>query len=523
VRKYRPHLLAAMALALVVLSGLPAAWPNVHASWLSIAVLQLAIAVCLTVVSIDAIDLGGIRKWLGRPGWLRLDGMLHGFSARMREVERIRYLAEYDALTGLPNRNALQVHLDAVFADVSEPPRAIMLLVISIDKFQDIGDMLGHGAGDLVLQAVAQRLHARIADRGFVARLSGDEFAVYFDGASEAEATAICQTCALAFERPLLAGPREHHIRLSIGVAMYPGDAATVDDLVGNSHLALYRAKAVERTGFVMYRRAFRDELEARLKVEAELAQAIGLGQFELFYQPQVLLSDRRVIGAEALIRWRHPLRGLISPGTFMPVVNASPMSNRVAGWVMDTACRQARQWELMGHHICISVNLSPSQFQAGDLAASVRLILAATGLTPALLELEVTENILLDDADRLLAIFAEIRSLGVRIVFDDYGTGFAGLSYLKKFPLDGLKIDQSFVRELRTDRSDAAIVQSTIDLSRKLGLSVVAEGIEDAATADLLSDMGCAQAQGYYFGRPMPAAEFETTVLPALETAAAG
>jgi EAL domain-containing protein (putative c-di-GMP-specific phosphodiesterase class I) len=189
-------------------------------------------------------------------------------------------------------------------------------------------------------------------------------------------------------------------------------------------------------------------------------------------------------------------------------------MSNRVAGWVMDTACRQARIWELAGHDIRVSVNLSPSQFQSGDLAASVQLILAATGLSPSLLELEVTEDILLDDVDKLLTIFADIQSLGVRIVFDDFGTGYAGLSYLSKFPLDGLKVDQTFVRELRSNRNDAAIVRSTIDLSRELGLSVIAEGIEDSATADLLADMGCEQAQGYFFGRPMPAAEFEAKVL---------
>ncbi len=449
-----------------------------------------------------------------------IDGFQYGailrdVSARHRAVERIRYLAEFDALTGLPNRNSLKAHLDAVFADVSEPPRAVMLLAISIDKFQDINDMLGHECGDQVLRAVGLRLSARIGNRGFIARLSGDEFGLYIDGASEQDATAMCHSCALAFVSPLLAGAREYRIKLSIGVAMFPGDAQSFDELLGDAHLALHRAKAVERTGHVLYQRAFRDEMEARLSVEAELARAVAQGEFELFYQPQVMLSDRRMIGAEALIRWRHPERGLVSPGLFMPVVNTSPLSNRVAGWVMDTACRQAREWELMGHGIRVGVNLSPSQFQSGNLAASVRLILAATGLTPSLLELEVTEDILLDDVDKLLAVFAEIQSLGVRIVFDDFGTGYAGLSYLKKFPLDGLKIDQSFVFELRSNRSDAAIVRSTIDLSRQLGLSVIAEGIEDGATADLLMDLGCEQAQGYFFGRPMPAAEFEAKMLP--------
>lgn len=448
-----------------------------------------------------------------------IDGFQYGvilrdISARHRAVERIRYLAEFDALTGLPNRNSLKAHLDAVFADVSQPPRAVMLLAISIDKFQDINDMLGHECGDQVLRAVGLRLSDSIGNRGFIARLSGDEFGLYIDGASEQDAMAMCEDCALVFASPLLAGAREYRIRLSIGVAMFPDDARSFDELLGNAHLALHRAKAGERMGHVLYRRAFRDELEARLNVEAELVRAEAQCEFELFYQPQVMLSDRRMIGAEALIRWRHPQRGLISPGHFMPVVNTSPLSNRIAGWVMDTACRQARKWELMGHRIRVSVNLSPSQFQSGNLAESVRLILAATGLTPSLLELEVTEDILLDGVDRLLAIFAEIQSLGVRIVFDDFGTGYAGLSYLKKFPLDGLKIDRFFVSELRTNRNAAAIVSSTIDLGRKLGLSLIAEGIEDAATADLLSDMGCEHAQGYFFGRPMPAMDFEAMLL---------
>jgi diguanylate cyclase (GGDEF)-like protein/PAS domain S-box-containing protein len=447
-----------------------------------------------------------------------IDGFQYGailrdISARHRAVERIRYLAEFDALTGLPNRNSLKAHLDAVFADVSQP-RAIMLLAISIDRFQDINDLLGHECGDQVLRAVGLRLSGRIGNRGFVARLNGNEFGLYIDGASEQDAIAMCEDCGLAFASPLLAGAREYRISLSIGVAMFPGDARSFDELLGNAHLALHRAKAGEGTGYMLYQRAFRDELEARLSVEAELVRAETQGEFELFYQPQVMLRDRRTIGAEALIRWHHPQRGLISPGHFMPVVNTSPLSNRIAAWVMDTACRQARAWELMGNPIRVSVNLSPSQFQSGNLAESVRLILAATGLTPSLLELEVTEDILLDGVDRLLAIFAEIQSLGVRIVFDDFGTGYAGLSYLKKFPLDGLKIDQSFVSDLRTNRNAAAIVSSTIDLGRKLGLSLVAEGIEDAATADLLSDMGCEHAQGYFFGRPMPAAEFEAMLL---------
>jgi EAL domain-containing protein (putative c-di-GMP-specific phosphodiesterase class I) len=230
-------------------------------------------------------------------------------------------------------------------------------------------------------------------------------------------------------------------------------------------------------------------------------------------------LVDGVLIGAEALIRWRHPRRGLIAPEQFMPVVNTSSISDRIAGWVLETACRRARAWEEAGRSIRVGVNLSPSQLQ-GDLAGSVADVLQATGLSPSLLELEVTENILLVDEQRVLDTFLRIQELGVRVVFDDFGTGYASLSYLKKFPLDGLKIDRSFVLGLLGDSDDAAIVGSTISLSRQLGLSVIAEGIENEASAELLIRMGCEEGQGYFFGRPMPAQAFESRFLRAPRSA---
>ena len=271
----------------------------------------------------------------------------------------------------------------------------------------------------------------------------------------------------------------------------------------------------------MLFKNAIRKELEARLTLEAELANALERNEFELFYQPQVRLRDGALIGAEALIRWRHPVRGLVSPAEFIPVVNTSSLSDQVASWVLETACAQARRWERAGHGLRVGVNLSPSQIQSGDLATSVAVILEKTGLRPSLLELEVTEDIILLDEPKVLDTFLTIQKLGVRMVFDDFGTGYASLSYLKKFPLDGLKIDRSFVFELRAQSDDSAIVSSTIGLSKQLGLSVIAEGIENRATADLLISMGCEEGQGYFFGRPMPAAEFETRFLTAQDVAA--
>jgi diguanylate cyclase (GGDEF)-like protein/PAS domain S-box-containing protein len=453
--------------------------------------------------------------WQGSDG-IQFGAILRDISLKKRELERIRYLAAYDTLTGLPNRTTLREHLEKQLAEAIAEESELVVLVLGLDRFKDVNDTHGAAYGDEMLCTVSRRLSELTETGGLVARIGGDEFAIVIKGVHLAErAETLSKKINAALGKIALSdGARQLRATCGIGIAIYPKDCATADELLANANLALHRAKAEGRGKHVIFEHLIRAEFEARLLLEVELERAAEHGEFELYYQPQIDLASNKLLGAEALLRWRHPQRGLLAPADFISVLNVSSVSSTVGRWVLETACRQGNMWQQRGRGLRIAVNLAASQLESNEFVNTLTAVLRETRFLPALLELEITEDILLGDDERLIEIFREIQNLGVNVAFDDYGTGYASLSYLKKFSFDTLKIDRSFVRELREGSDDAAIVASTIDLSKLLGLAVVAEGIEDRTTADLLHKMGCDQGQGYYYSRPIPVAEFERKYL---------
>jgi PAS domain S-box-containing protein/diguanylate cyclase (GGDEF)-like protein len=437
--------------------------------------------------------------------WDAADGIQYGavlrdVSLRKRQQERIRDLAERDQVTGLANRNSL-------LSALAEATPSTTLMLVSVERLQDMSNLHGSAFGDALMRAAANRLKDLAVDAAMISRLADDEFAI-IRAAGEPSALALAEQIIDAFRaHPIGPGERSRRISISIGIAGADGQSSP-EEIVGNAHFALAEAK---KSGNVtQYEPAMRQAVETREALEAELRQALARDEFELFYQPQISLRGGQVVGAEALIRWRHPQRGYVSPGEFLPVVNTTSLSEGVAAFVLHSACRQAAAWQRLGHPLRIGVNLAQSQFQTGDLVADVARALHEHALDPRLLELEVTEDIILDSGQNAQAKLAALRDLGVKIAFDDFGTGYGSLTYLKAFPLDTIKIDQSFVKTLQPDTDDAAIVSATIDLGHALGLSVIAEGIETEATAQLLANMGCDEGQGYLIGKPMPVSVFE-------------
>ncbi|XVV09388.1 putative bifunctional diguanylate cyclase/phosphodiesterase [Actinoplanes sp. CA-131856] len=407
--------------------------------------------------------------------------------------ERLRHDAYHDALTGLANRTLFRERLAAAVAEGE-----VAILFLDLDGFKEINDSLGHAAGDQLLVRVAERL--RVAEPHLVARLGGDEFAVIV--ASGAPAV-VADRILAAFEAPFALDGREVHAGAGIGIASSV-DASDIEQLQRNADLAMYKSKDAGGGMWTAYHPSMHDELMRRVSLADDLRHALDRDELVLHYQPTVDMRTGAVVGFEALVRWQHPTRGMVPPLDFIGVAEATGLIVPLGRWVMATACRQAVEWG--GVHM--AVNVSVRQFETGGLARTVAAVLAETGMPPHLLTLEMTESVLLTDTDENLARITDLKALGVTLAIDDFGTGYSSLAYLRRFPMDILKIDRSFVDRLGGDQADDAMVQTIIRLAHRFGMHTVAEGIENAAQLDILRDMGCDYAQGFFLSRPLPASE---------------
>lgn len=455
-------------------------------------------------------------------------------SERQRSEDLIREVAFYDALTKLPNRTLFKSDLERALAEAKRRDTRLAVMFIDLDNFKRINDTLGHNMGDELLRQAAQRLSGCIrgedslaslvrkgsADRdsgNSVARLGGDEFTVLLhDVGSSFNAAHVSQRIIEAFAPPFVLDIYKVRVSPSIGIAYYPLDGATAEELLRHADTAMYNAKQRGRNTFSFYTRAMSESAHSKLALENRLRAAIEKQEFVLHYQPKYDARDNTLVGFEALLRWNDPQRGLIAPGNFISLAEETGLIVPISEWVIREVCLQLRRWqELGGQVVPVSLNLSSLHFQHGRLAQLIDEALAQAQVSPTLLEIEVTESLFLDDIDSAVTTLSRLREAGVRIAIDDFGTGYSSLSYLKRFPLDSLKIDRSFVQDLATGGDDAAICNAIVALGRILGLTVVAEGVENAEQARLLLEQGCDQMQGFLFGSAMPAAKASNLLLP--------
>jgi len=422
--------------------------------------------------------------------------------------ERIFHLAHFDVVTGLPNRAAFQDQLERAIVHAERLDSQLSLLFLDLDHFKLINDTSGHPAGDELLRRVAARIQSLVREDDVVARLGGDEFTLLLaDMDNDRDAAVVCEKILADLSRPFSLGQDEVVLTCSIGVSRFPQDGTDSATLLKNADAAMYQAKAQGRNNFQFYTAEINARTQQRLTMESAMRRALEQGEFLLHYQPQVNISSGHIIGVEALVRWQHPQQGLISPATFIPVAEDSGLIVPLGEWVMFEACRQHQQWiderlPLMR----MAVNLSARQFSNQQLVGTVARVIQQTGINPEYLELELTESIIMENVEDTVAILHELRDMGVYLSIDDFGTGYSSMAYLKRFPIDKLKIDQSFIRDLAQDLDDAAIVSATIAMAHSLNLTVIAEGVESKQQLRFLQSHGCEEMQGFYFSRPLPA-----------------
>jgi diguanylate cyclase (GGDEF)-like protein/PAS domain S-box-containing protein len=448
----------------------------------------------------------------GRPA---IQTIFRDVSARKRSEERLSFLAQYDVLTGLPNRALFYDRLKQAVGRARREQTMLGLMFLDLDRFKQINDTLGHAAGDRVLKVVAERLQGFLREVDTIARLGGDEFTVIIEGVSQREQLAgVAEKIGNALAAAVQLDGREMSVSASIGITLYPRDGEDIDQLIKNADIAMYHAK--QRGGrqqFQFYDPSMGALAADHLELETKLRRAVDKQEFQLHYQPVVDTASGRIIGMEALVRWQSP-EGLIPPAKFIPLAEESGLILDIGKWVLQSACAQARKWQREGlPPLRLAVNLSPLQLRQENLFASVAEILRQSGLAAPYLELEITENTVIERSQNTMVTLTRLEQLGVQLSIDDFGTGYSSLAYLKQLPVHSLKIDRTFVRDITTDRDDAAIVSAMIVMAKSLDLRVIAEGVETRQQLEFLRTSRCDAYQGYYFSVPLPAHAFAELV----------
>ncbi|HEX8947602.1 MAG TPA: EAL domain-containing protein [Dissulfurispiraceae bacterium] len=431
---------------------------------------------------------------------------------RKRMEETIRRQASHDPLTDLPNRTLFMDHLNLELAKARRSRKMLAVLFLDLDRFKNINDTLGHSTGDLLLMAVADRLKSCVREVDTVARIGGDEFNILLTNISHPDDIAVIVKKLIAvFEESFVIEGHMLHETASIGISIYPDDGDDTEVLLKNADIAMYHAKDQGRNNYQFYNPAINIMTLRRLLLENNLRQMINRGELVLYYQPQLNIGTGKIVCVEALARWQHPELGVLNPPQFIPLAEETGIITSIDEWVLSTACAQAKSWQRAGYHpICVTVNLSRQQFQKPDLVEIVSSILKDTGLNPALLHLEVTENTAMQDVNHTLDALKRLADLGVKASIDDFGTGYSSLSCLKKLPVQKLKIDKSLIQGLKEDKDDRAIVNALITMAHNLNLGAVAEGVETNEQLSFLSSSRCDEMQGFLFSEPLPSGKFE-------------
>ena len=430
---------------------------------------------------------------------------------RKKAEARLAYMAYHDALTGLPNRVTFNERLVRDLARAKRRKEVVGVVLVDLDRFKEVNDTLGHAAGDRLLVAVAERLQGAVRETDTVARMSGDEFCVILpDQSDEHVAIEAGHRIHNAFASPFPFDGQETHVTASLGMSLFPFNGDTPETLVKNADIAMFRAKAQGRDALQVFSEEMSAAVEERARMEKGLRRANEKNEFLVYYQPEIDLRSGRIVGAEALVRWQTPDRGLVSPGTFIPLAEETGAIVPMSEWVLRMACAQAKTWQGQGYSpFRISVNVSARLFQQYDLSRTILDILGETGLGPESLELEITESVAMSNLESSLETLWKLNGFSIRVAMDDFGTGYSSLAYLKKFPINLLKIDRAFIKEMDRNPEDQTIVKAILAMAKTLNIEVIAEGVERVEQLDLLKSFGCGLAQGFFFSKPVPAAEF--------------